>query len=263
MFLHDALTKWLVGYLTAAQPGYQRRVPTDMERLRALMRPGDILLVEGGARISQVIKYLSQSSWSHAAMYIGDALLRWGGPHADAALEAFGEEAAHLLVESDMKDGVVAAPLSKYEDHNTRICRPHGLLPEDLDAVLAELMRHLGVAYDKRNILDLARYLMPFHLLPARFRRKSLYLGSSTSREVICSALIAKAFYKVNYPIQPLVLSSEGAPERGRSFFGGRISVRHPSYILPRDFDLSANFEVLKVHLAGHDRFDYRELSWR
>lgn len=240
MWLHDVVSSSLVRYLTSQGPGYVRKIPVDLDRLKALMRPGDILLVEGGSRISQVIKYLTQSSWSHAAFYIGDGLLRWGGPHAESALDAYGHDASHLLVESDMKEGVIGVPLTKYENHNLRICRPVGLKAEDLDLVIGELLRHLGVSYDQRNVLDLARYLTPFHFLPAKFRRKPLYLGSSTSREVICSALIAKAFYKVDFAIQPLRVEEGGADRKG-SWAG-----RHPSYIMPRDFDLSPNFEILK-----------------
>ena len=245
MWLHDVISSSLVRYLMSQGPSYQRKVPVDMNHLKGLMQPGDILLVEGGARISQVIKYLTQSSWSHAAFYVGDGLLRWGGPNAEASLEAYGAEAAHLLVESDMKDGVIGVPLTKYENHNLRICRPIGLKPEDLDRVIAELLRHLGVSYDQRNVLDLARYLTPFHFLPARFRRKPLYLGSSTSREVICSALIAKAFYKVDFAIQPLRAES-GSFQRKGGWAG-----RHPSYIMPRDFDLSPNFDILKPVAAS------------
>jgi hypothetical protein len=255
MFVHDALAGWIIRYLTKELPGYQRRVPNDMGRLTEHLLPGDVVLVEGKSRISQVIMYLTQSSWSHAAMYIGDALLRWGGPHAEAALERFGSEASHLLIESDMREGVRVVPLAFYECHNLRICRPHGLLPQDREQVLTEMLRHLGVQYDKRNIFDLARYLTPFHLLPAKFRRRPLYFGSSSSREVICSALIAKAFYKVNYPIQPV--NHTGVAEPGKP----RRLMRHPSYIMPRDFDLSGNFEVLKVHLIGGQRFTYREAS--
>lgn len=246
MWIHDAVNSYLVRYLTAQGPGYQRKIPVDMGRLKEMMRPGDILLVEGGARISQVIKYLTQSSWSHASFYIGDALLRWGGPHAEAALDAFGPDAAHLLVESDMQEGVIGVPLGKYEFHNLRVCRPVGLKPEALDCAIAELVRHLGVSYDKRNVLDLARYLTPFHFLPARFRRKPLYLGSSSSREVICSALIAKAFYKVDFSIQPMRM--DGGPETARTTVWAE---RHPSYIMPRDFDLSPNFDILKPILAS------------
>ena len=94
-----------------------------------------------------------------------------------------------------------------------------------------------------------------FHL---KFRRKPLYFGSSTSREIICSALIAKAFYKVNYPIQPIVHETGRG---GSHAFRDRVTVRHPSYIMPRDFDLSANFEIVKHHLKGFESFDYRQLA--
>jgi hypothetical protein len=243
MFLHDVLTRGLVRYLTAELPTYQRRVPNDMDRMKAELRPGDVVLVEGKSRISRMIMTLTQSSWSHAGMYIGDALLRWGGPHADSALGRFGVEAAQLVLESDMADGVRVKPVAWYGDHNLRICRPQGLAAADLERVVAEMLRHLGLRYDQRNIFDLGRYLTPLQLLPARWRRRPLYLGSSSSREVICSALIAKAFYQVGFPVQPMMGRALGASPKG-------VAVRHPSYIMPRDFDLSANFEVLKFHLS-------------
>ncbi len=242
MFLHDALNRELVEYLTMELPTYQRRVPNDLGRMREELRPGDVVLVEGKSRISRIIMTLTQSSWSHACMYIGDALLRWGGPHADAALERFGAEAAHLVLESDMAEGVRVRPVTLYGGFNLRICRPQGLGMEELERVVGEMLRHLGLRYDRRNIFDLGRYLTPFHLLPMRWRRRPLYLGSSSSREVICSALIAKAFYQVGFPVQPIMAAAPGTDRR-------TIITRHPSYIMPRDFDLSANFEVLKLHL--------------
>jgi hypothetical protein len=237
MFFQEHISRAMVGYLTGVVSNYQRRVPNDLDQLLGLVRPGDVLLVEGNARISQIVMYMTQSSWSHAAMYLGDALLRWGGPEAERAVERFGPESSQLLIESDLKEGVSVLPLSRYLEQNLRICRPLGLGPDDLERVLAEMLQHLGVRYDQRNILDLARYLIPLNLFPRRFRRRSLYLGSSSSREVICSALIAKAFYRVGIAIQPPV-----QPQRA----GEAISVRHPSYIMPRDFDLSTNFQILK-----------------
>ena len=242
MFIHEASSRWLVGYLTRRVRNYQRRVPNDLPRLKAELKVGDVLLVEGNTRISQIIMYLTQSSWSHATLYIGDALLRWGGPEAERALDLYGEDASHLLVESDLKRGVVAVPLMKYRDQNLRICRPVGLTSGQIDQVLSEVLRNLGVRYDRQNIFDLARYLVPFHLLPRRFRREPLYLGASTSREVICSALIARAFYRVGQPIQPPIPPWEGA-DRSE----GAWKMRHPSFVMPRDFDLSEAFRVVKV----------------
>lgn len=230
------LSAALVRYLTAEVKPHARRVHAGLDLLAPRLRPGDVVLVEGHTRISQVIMYLTQSSWSHAAIYVGDALLRWGGPAAEAALQQHGPAAAQLLVESDLRLGVVGVPLGKYREHNLRVCRPRGLAPAALEKVLAEVFRHLGLRYDRRNILDLARYLTPFQLLPQRFRRQPLYLGSSSSREIICSALLAKAFYKADFPI-------EAAAEAA----GGPLQVqRHPSYIMPRDFDLSERFDILK-----------------
>jgi hypothetical protein len=183
-----------LGSSTGKVSNYQRRIPNDLAQLTSALKPGDVLLVEGNARISQIIMYLTQSSWSHAAMYLGDALLRYGGPEADRALDLYGPEAAHLLIESDLKDGVTVVPLSKYLEQNLRLCRPKGLALGSLDRVISEMLLHLGVQYDQRNIFDLLRYLLPFPFLPRRFRRRSLYLGSSNSWEVICSSLIAKAF---------------------------------------------------------------------
>jgi len=236
MFLQDALSRAMVTYLMGTVSSYQRRIANDPEQLKAILRPGDVVLVEGNARISQLIKYLTQSSWSHATMYLGDALLRWGGPEADRALDRYGREAAHLLIESDLAEGVRAVPIDTYLDCNLRICRPQGLHPGSLDRVMMEMLSHLGLRYDQRNAFDLARYLFPFHLVPRRFRPRSLYLGSSSSREVICSALIAKAFYRAGITIQPPLAAGDGA-----------FQVRHPSYIMPRDFDLSASFQILKA----------------
>jgi len=232
----------MVTYLTGTVSNYQRRVPNDPDQLLGALRPGDVLLVEGDTRISQIIKYLTQSSWSHATMYLGDALLRWGGPEADKALDLYGHDASRLLIESDLKDGVTVVPLSKYIHCNLRVCRPLGLRPGNLDRVVLEMLRHLGMRYDQRNVLDLARYLFPVHLMPRRFRPRSLYLGSSSSREVICSALIAKAFYRAGITIQPALGITGG---------DGHFHVRHPSYIMPRDFDLSANFQILKFQPQG------------
>ena len=48
-------------------------LPTSPPRLlAATLRKGDVLLVEGSSRFATAIKYLTQSTWSHAAMYVGE-----------------------------------------------------------------------------------------------------------------------------------------------------------------------------------------------
>ena len=93
--------------------------PSEPEALRTALQPGDVLLVEGNNHISGVIKYLTQSTWSHAALYVGPI-----GERATADGEPL------VLVEAILGEGVVGAPLSKYQRYHTRICRPIGLTPK-------------------------------------------------------------------------------------------------------------------------------------
>ena len=44
---------------------------SDFERMQFELRSCDVLLVEGRSRVSEIIKAITQSSWSHTALYIG------------------------------------------------------------------------------------------------------------------------------------------------------------------------------------------------
>src|SRR5215831_5370154 len=67
----DSVGKLIAAYLSKEVPGYEPFTPSDPEHLRGVIQPGDVLLVEGNNRISGIIKYLTQSTWSHAALYVG------------------------------------------------------------------------------------------------------------------------------------------------------------------------------------------------
>jgi hypothetical protein len=99
-----SLRRWLVDrivdYLLEPLPFYERRARNDLGALGAGLRKGDVILVEGDQRVSAVIRYLTQSCWSHAGIYVGDELLRRGGARADWARDPVGDEAAHLMVEA-------------------------------------------------------------------------------------------------------------------------------------------------------------------
>lgn len=43
----------------------------DFNRLSYELRLGDIILVEGRSRFSRVIKMITQSAWTHSALYMG------------------------------------------------------------------------------------------------------------------------------------------------------------------------------------------------
>nr|MDQ2970232.1 lipo-like protein [Acidobacteriota bacterium] len=73
------MADWFITQITRQRLNYRRFVYNDPRKLKATISPGDVLLVDGDQRVSQAVKYLTQSSWSHSALFIGDALL-----HKDA-----------------------------------------------------------------------------------------------------------------------------------------------------------------------------------
>ena len=185
--------RWLAQHLRREVPGEEPFVPSDPTALRRSLRPADVLLVAGSSKLSTAIKYLTQSTWSHAALYVGEGL----APRAE------GEP--RVLIEVTPVDGCAAVPLSKYERFHTRICRPVGLTNADQEALLEFMVSRLGTQYDMRNIFDLARYLLPTPPVPARWRRRMIALGSGEPTRTICSSLIAEAFGRVQYPILPSI----------------------------------------------------------
>jgi hypothetical protein len=239
----DGVGRVLAHYLEKPAQGYQPFTPSDPEALRATLKPGDVLLVEGNNHISGVIKYLTQSTWSHAALYVG--------PIGDR-VTAGGEPL--VLVEANIGQGVVAAPLSKYMHFHTRICRPARLTDDDRARVCAYAAERIGFDYDLKNIIDLLRYLLPLPV-PQRWRRRMIALGSGHPTRIICSALIAQAFETVRYPILPKVTHVESEAARQEI-----LEIRHSSLYAPRDFDISPYFEVVKPTIVHG--FDYKAMAW-
>jgi hypothetical protein len=253
----------LVRFLNREVTSYQRRIPNNLDNLKKHIRPGDVLLVEGKTRIAQIIKYVTQSCWSHSTIYVGDRVIREDHPLRDQYQQRFGEEARQLVVEADLDAGVSAVPLSKYTEYNIRVCRPYCVGADHLQLVIDEVVSHLGDQYDRRQLFDLGRYLTPFHLLPARWRRKAFFSGDSDSRAVICSGLIAQAFHGVHYPILPVLPSSvRQEREEGHFPWGRRMRRVHPRLVLPRDFDLSPYFRILKFNSVEEGPIDYQAIEW-
>jgi hypothetical protein len=233
----------IVRYLEREELGYEPFTPSDPDALREALKPGDVLLVEGNNHISGVIKYLTQSTWSHAALYVGPI-----GERTSAEGEPL------VLVEANLGEGVVGAPLSKYQRYHTRICRPIGLTDDDRFRVCTYAAERIGFDYDVKNIFDLLRYLFPLPV-PRRWRRRIMALGSGHPSRIICSALIAQAFEHVHYPILPKVTRAESRQARREI-----LEIRHSSLYAPRDFDISPYFQLVKPTIERG--FDYRQLSW-
>lgn len=239
----DGIARLIARYLQKPVHGYEPFTPSDPDALRRSLEPGDVLLVEGNNHISGVIKYLTQSTWSHSALYVGPMEGR-----------ATPDGEPHALIEANIGEGVVSAPLSKYFRFHTRICRPVGLTEADRVTVCAYAIARIGLAYDLKNIIDLMRYLFPLPV-PQRWRRRLIALGSGDPSRLICSALIAEAFRAVHYPILPKITLT-----RSRQALEQILEIRHSSLYCPRDFDISPYFNVVKPTIAGG--FDYKALHW-
>ncbi|MCW9014523.1 MAG: lipo-like protein [Gammaproteobacteria bacterium] len=241
----NIVTNWLARYLDSPSRDYSAVSTSPPRVLANILQPADVLLVEGDRRISVAIKYLTQSTWSHAAVYVGD-VFEQGGDDPD------------VLIEADLEAGVVMVPLSKYENLHTRICRPQNLTDEDLQGLIDFIVARIGYQYDLKNIIDLVRYLLPTPPVPVRWRRRMIALGSGDPTRAICSTLIAEAFQSIGYPILPTIEIDQskktGHAEREI------MHIRHHSLYTPRDFDISPFFEVVKPNLVKG--FNYKNINW-
>jgi hypothetical protein len=239
----DRAGRLIAAYLQRPAKGYEPLTPADPGALLATIKPGDILLIEGRTHIAGVIKYLTQSTWSHAALYVGPI---------DGEKTSSGEPCE--LVESNLQAGTISVPLSTYFPFHTRICRPVGLSLEDRRAVCDYAIERIGLQYDLKNLLDLGRYLVPLPV-PQRWRRRMIALGSGDPTKLICSALIAQAFDAIGYPILPAIERVESVQARKEIYH-----IRDSSLYCPRDFDLSPYFAIIKPTIEAG--FDYKTINW-
>jgi len=236
------------------------RTPTDaplnnFERTCYEVRPADVILVEGVSRVSEIIKWTTQSPWSHAALYIGrlhdinDSKLR-------ERVRAFyhGDPNEQLLIENEIGRGTVITPLNTYAKLHLRICRPKNIIQSDVDAIVGFMIGNLGRGYSMRHIFDLFRFLLPWKIIPRRWL-SSLFLEESKINEEICSSLIARAFESIRFPILPIVMSDNKK--------GYIVHRRNTKLFTPRDFDYSPYFSIIKYPFFDiSEQATYRNLPW-
>ena len=242
-----------LGFLLARDLNAQARGPyphpaADLKAMNQLLQPADVVLVEGDRRISGAIKYLTQSTWSHAALYVGGS----------GFVDTKGRDCT--FIEADTERGVRIFALEELAGFHLRICRPVGLSPEDTRRVIDYVLARLGDRYDLKNVFDLARYLLPTPPVPTPWRRRMLALGSGDPTRAICSTLIAQAFQSVGFPVLPIIDTEVADAPDCRDCMREIYHIRHHSLFVPRDFDVSPYFAVIKPSLSHV--VDYRGLVW-
>jgi len=247
----DKFTAWLV------HEGDRPELPMcNFEHLALEVRPCDVLLVEGRSRVGGIIKNITQTIWTHSALCIGslrdidDPALR------DLISEHYrGDPEEQLIIEALLGEGTLVNPLSKYRGEHLRICRPRKLSPEDSRHIIEYSARHLGRDYDFRQMVDLARFMLPYGFLPRRWRSTLFEYHAGIPTRTVCSSMIAAAFAGIHYPVMPLV-------RRGPD---GKLQLfkRNPRLYTPRDFDTSPYFDIIKYPILGLDDLAaYRHLPW-
>ena len=255
--VHRWLWNKLTNWLAHEQPGVTQHL-SDFGRLQYEIRPADVLLVEGRSHVSDIIKIITLSSWTHTGLYIGrlhdiedPATRRYVLDNLDQDYPS-GEP---LVLEALLGQGTVISSLRKYEDYHLRICRPKGLSRQDALAVIRHAASRLGTDYDLRQILDLARFMFPYGLLPATWRSSLFEHNFGGPTRTVCSSLLAEAFHSVHFPILP-VLTQDKEGEM-------RLLKRNHKLYTPKDFDYSPYFEIIKYPMLDFDEMAiYRALPW-
>jgi hypothetical protein len=247
--ISERIGRRLAHYLD--QPRYRNAsvATCKTEELASIIKKGDVLLVEGNSRISNAVKYLTQSTWSHAALCISDK-------RQTNDTDGTGVQ----LLEADVQAGVRLIPLSEYWHSHTRICRPVGLTDHEIDKLVNYACSRLGNLYDLKNIFDLARYLIQSPPVPDHWKRRMLALGSGDPTRAICSSLIAQSFQSVHYPILPDIEEPPLPDNNCHDCYREILHIRHHSLFAPRDFDISPYFQIIKPTLQKE--FDPHVLTW-
>lgn len=254
-----SLGNWLVkklGRYLLKEVTPSRSYLCDFSRICHEVRPADVLLIEGRNRISHIVQYITQSAWSHSALYIGrihdleDPRLR------ERIQNAYqGSTSEQLLVESVVGFGTIIVPITKYQQEHIRVCRPTGLSHIDAQNVIAFAVKNIGREYGLRHFFDLGRFLFASKLIPGRWNSILFETKSNKIKQDICSTMIAKAFASIKFPVLPLIRTSSG----------NRLEFirRNSDLFSPRDFDYSPYFDIIKYPMLPVTGYSaYRHLPW-
>ncbi len=203
---------------------YNLHYPNDLRDLNRKLLPGDVILVDGDYGVSDWIKVYSSHTWSHCALFVGDQ------SRLAATKPAAVVEEQPCLVEAIMGRGIILGGLKKYEGCNLRVCRPRNLTRIPRESVIRWALGKVGLPYDLENVLEFVS--LPF-LEPVSPTQD---IGRCEGDKYTCSSLLAAAFGQAGLEVLHYY-----DPQ-----FKKTIPYHH-SQIQPKDFDLSMNFDIIKV----------------
>ncbi len=232
------LSNLLVSLLQKERKIYALPFENNVEGIFQVIQPGDVVLVEGNTYMSEIIKILTRSTWSHCFLYIGDKEII----ESDTASYENGK-----LVKLKQPK-VMKNPVEKYFSYNIRIKRPVQITQEDLDAVIKSAKDHVGREYDRKNILNFIYKYMGL-------KKFDLSANIGESDKYICSGLVAKVFQEVNYPVLPSI-----ALVRNKKT---TVKRRNFTQFSPGDFDKASSqfWQTIQFQFVGKTEF-YKDIEW-
>jgi len=247
----------LAGRWLSREKAARKTYWSDFNKIRQEVRPADIILIHGHSRVSKIIASITQSQWTHAALYVGrlydisDLSLR-------EKLQNTGnfQYDTQMIIESELGVGTIVSLLDKYENKHIRILRPEWVTDEDIQQVISHAASRVGREYNIRQILDLARLLFPWGIFPRRWRSSLFQSNALQPTKDICSTVIAQAFQSVGYPILPEI---EFNQSKQATFIRRNVRLFTPS-----DFDFSPYFSVIKYPMFPNNKTgNYANIKWR
>lgn len=259
--MSNTIVNWIMTkfsqWLLKEDPAQYKDFYCDFDKMCQDIKVGDVILMQGRNRISNIIRHITFSLWTHSALYIGrlndieDPLLR------DVARKYCQDDPnKQLVIESDLGIGTIILDIAVYREYPVRILRPQQLSDEDSRKVASFAINRVGRQYDVRHILDLARFLFPWGILPKRWRSSLFEHNALQPTKDICSSMIADAFQSVEFPILPLI---EKGYEKEIAFIR-----RNNRLYTPSDFDYSPYFDVMKYPLFPiATKGGYHHLPWK
>jgi hypothetical protein len=250
--LNRGISNWLTADIYKAN----NKFLTDFERLSRHIKPADIILVEGRSRASKAIRAITQSAWTHSALYIG-TINEMSAPQKKIMTKYYqGTNNTPLIIESNMGTGVTIEPLSMYKNNHLRICRPEGLNQDGINTVIDYSLSKIGHPYDNQQIFDLVRFFIPWWVLPTTWRSSLFKYHAGGNTKLTCSLLITEAFYKAKFPILPVITE-----KTIDSYF--QLIQRNPRLMVPCDFDYSPFFKVIKYPIIDLKNMNIENYIWQ
>lgn len=246
----------MINWLMTDNDNFKTSTGSDFMRLEEKVRIGDVLLIQGRSRVSRVISLMTRSIWTHSVLYIGE-IQQIQNPELKTLLQSHfsGPENTKLIIESLLDKGVIVAPLSEYKQDHIRICRPSGLPEKDTEQLVNIAARYIGKKYDAQQILDLAKFLLPWKIFPSSWHTRLFYASPGDASHLICSTLIAEAFDEIKYPILPIIHKN--------GLKGFELIQRNPKLFTPSDFDYSPFFDIIKYPIIEfNDEIPYTQIKW-